>query len=211
MSGGGGGGGHVHSATCGCSAEKQNAVGVQSLFYAIERDKVSCLGAQDDEMGKLVFKTHDKRLSDDKLVSGEGDPEVIINVSFNCQVKLHSFCVIGQGGTAPRRVLMWKNRDDIDFDNCGDIKPLQEWGLNQDREGKLFYNTQLHKFQNVSSLVLYFPTSHGGEQTEIQYIGLRGVGTQNKRGVVANFVYEARANPKDHQAKEDNNVGHSVS
>eukprot|EP00457_Paulinella_chromatophora_P015185 gb/GEZN01015754.1/.p1 GENE.gb/GEZN01015754.1/~~gb/GEZN01015754.1/.p1 ORF type:complete len:206 (+),score=34.10 gb/GEZN01015754.1/:37-654(+) len=204
-------GDHKHSATCGCAAEVRNAAGIESLYAAIDLDKVRCMGAEDDQMGRAVFKPHDKRLSAAKLRSVDGDPEVLLHVVFTCQVKLHSFCIICSGDTAPTKVAMWKNRDDLDLESVGEMKPLQEWGLNDDEEGKLFYMTQLHKFQNVSSLTLYFPNSQGEEQTVIQYVGLRGVTTQNKKGIVKNLVYEARANPKDHQTKDDQNMSSGVS
>lgn len=72
----------------------------------------------------------------------------------------------------------WKNRDDIDFQSAEDVQPTQEVELPHDPTGELQIPLKSFLFSNVSNLSLLFTGSNGGKQTKIQYIGLRGRGSQ---------------------------------
>jgi hypothetical protein len=64
--------------------------------------------------------------------------------------------------------------------------------MSKDLQGVLEYQTDLTKFQAVSSLTLFFPTNLAGSgATEIWYVGLRGEGTVNRRDMIVTAVYEA--------------------
>jgi len=55
----------------------------------------------------------------------------------------------------------------------------------------LEYQTDLTKFQAVSSLTLFFPTNVASTgTTEIWYVGLRGEGTGNVRDMRVTTAYE---------------------
>jgi len=115
-------------------------------------------------------------------------------------VKLKSFTVIGGNERiTPRHVKLWKNRDDIDFDNAEDVSCDQEFDLSYDKDGSVQYLVKNSKFQNTSSLTMFFSgispdnkDDEDGKTIQINYIGLRGEGTKNKHGIVV-AVYEARA------------------
>ncbi len=77
--------------------------------------------------------------------------------------------------------------------------------------GFLDYPLKQTKFQHVSSLCIYVPESMSGDASGIHFLHLKGVATQNKREVV-NVVYEARANPADHnKLTEATGAAHGVS
>ena len=47
--------------------------------------------------------------------------------------------------------------------NADDLEPVQEWTLPEraGNDGNLQYLTNFARFQNVQTLVMYFPTNHG--------------------------------------------------
>ncbi len=125
----------------------------------------------------------------------------MIHVPFAGSVKLKSFCVRGADGRAkaPAAVKMWTNRDNITPSSASKVPCVQEWNLQYDEEAKVMYNTKLFKFQNVSSVTLYFPESFGKSENVIGYIGLYGEITEHKREKALNIVYELKPNPADNQ------------
>jgi len=134
---------------------------------------------------QLVFKNYDHRLINKSSVSSyEDDPEMIIHIPFTEQVKLKSFCIIGDScgkGEAPHRVKLFINNDSIDFSDADDRKAVQEFDLNEDYEGDLWYKVDGNKFHNIHSLCIYVYDNHGGNKTTISYIGLKGVGSGVKK------------------------------
>eukprot|EP00455_Lapot_gusevi_P036335 TRINITY_DN4039_c0_g1_i3.p1 TRINITY_DN4039_c0_g1~~TRINITY_DN4039_c0_g1_i3.p1 ORF type:complete len:143 (-),score=11.90 TRINITY_DN4039_c0_g1_i3:88-516(-) len=125
-------------------------------------------------------------------MSNEGDPELIIFVPFVCTVTLKSFMIIGNSASsAPTKVRIWANREDVDFSNCNEIPVTQEFELSFDGDGVIDYPTNVRKFQNVSMLCLHFPENGGADSTRINYIGLKGDSTGARRQAVIT-IYEAR-------------------
>ena len=49
--------------------------------------------------------------------------------------------------------------------NADDLEPVQEWTLPERAgdDGNLQYPTNFARFQNVQTLVMYFPTNHGAD------------------------------------------------
>jgi hypothetical protein len=203
---------HVHSAACSCSWEaKEQEVDLgDSLYPSIDTTQVRALNADPPDSAAYAFKPHDQRLSTERwLRSDNDDGELILHIPFTAQVVLKSFCVIGGHGnqqrdSAPAHCKMWINREDIDFSNASDITPTQEFDLQYDPTGEIEYPTRINKFQNVANLCIFFdknyrPADEEDELfTQINFLGLKGQATENRRGVVKNVVYETRANIADH-------------
>lgn len=167
------------------------------LLPYIDLNGVTALNAVGDgkQAARRVFKAYDERLSRDQfLESEEDDPSLIIRVPFTCPVKIRSFTIIGGGeGLAPRSAKFFINRETLDFGDAEESQPVQQWDLavDGDPNGLIEYPTQFSKFQNVSSLWIFIPDSHGADHTLVSYIGLSGVGTEHKREAVQ-AVYELR-------------------
>lgn len=148
-----------------------------------------------------MFTNPMQRLDDTDVVksASAGGSMLMMHVPFAGSVKLKSFCVRGAEGRdkAPSSIKMWTNRDNITPSSAGKVPCVQEWNLQYDEEAKVTYNTKLSKFQNVSSVTLYFPESFGGKfgQSVIGYIGLYGEITEQKREKALNVVYELQPNP----------------
>jgi hypothetical protein len=80
----------------------------------------------------------------------------------------------GSSLTCPSRVRLFVNRDDVDFGIAEELKPTQAFDLHEDPEARIDYPLQAHKFQNISSISLFFEDSIGEETTRITYLGFKG-------------------------------------
>lgn len=163
------------------------------LLPFIDLDGVAALNAADggSSGAKGIFKPFDERLSRlPCLESDEDDPALIIRVPFTCPVKLRAFTLIGGGdGKAPRSAKFFVNHESLDFGDAEEMQPVQKFDLAEDYNGTAEYPTQFSKFQNVSTLWIYIPDTHGADHSLVSYIGLSGVATSYKRQAVS-AVYE---------------------
>ncbi|KAL2610889.1 hypothetical protein R1flu_022581 [Riccia fluitans] len=177
-----------------------------SLYKHIDSPKIWALNEAVEGSAKSVFKSWERRLefSNTCLRSNEDDPELILFIPFTSDVKIKGISIIGgPGGTSPRKMRAFINREDVDFSNAEELSPVQEWDLTENPNGELEYQTKFTRFQGVASLTLHFPLNFGADATEIQYIGLRGEATSVKRDAVTTIVYEISPNPSDHKTPND--------
>ncbi|XP_074562070.1 uncharacterized protein LOC141818484 [Curcuma longa] len=173
-----------------------------SLHEHIDLDGVSASNESVIGSVKSVFKSWDRRLdiSEDLLESIDGDPELLVFIPFNSNVKIKSICVVGGfGGKSPSKMRAFINRESIDFSDVQNMQPVQEWDLAENLEGILENQTRYSRFQSVANLTLHFPDNFGGETTQIYYIGLKGESTQLGRDVIAPIVFNVMPNPSDHK------------
>jgi len=173
---------------------------------------VRCLNESSPGMALNPLKPYDKRTERDPyLESQDDDPELILFVPFTQAVKMKSFCVVGGGGgSAPEHVKLWINRDDIDFNNAEDLPALQELDLVESNpSADIDYPLVQRKFQNVSSITMFFSGNYGADASLISYIGFKGENTNFRHGVVE-AVYESRPMPEDHKNPSDEHKAHDL-
>eukprot|EP01116_Phalansterium_solitarium_P000757 TRINITY_DN10608_c0_g1_i1.p1 TRINITY_DN10608_c0_g1~~TRINITY_DN10608_c0_g1_i1.p1 ORF type:complete len:211 (-),score=37.56 TRINITY_DN10608_c0_g1_i1:103-735(-) len=181
-----------------------------SLFQHIDISRVTCLNENEPGSCRLVFKPWDIRLDRSQFLESSDDAELLLHIPFAGSVKLKSFIIGGAGESAPSRVKMFTNRDDIDFSNASDVPPVQEWELQPDPQCELEYPTKIVKFSSVSSLTMYIPANFGAERTRITYIGLKGdFSLAGKREAVI-AAYEAKPLPGDHKTGANSTFFRSV-
>merc|ERR1711920_312104 len=172
-----------------------------SLFQYVDTDRVRCLNESEEGSCKRLFRGWSDRTDTSVACHSDEDPELIVFVPFTCDVKIKSIAVVGGAdGAGPSRMRVWTNRDDIDFGSAESVKPLQEWSLADNFNGALEYPTRYTKFQGVNTVTLHFPQSFSGDKLTLHYIGFKGEATGNRREEMCTFVYESRAQPKDHKA-----------
>lgn len=117
--------------------------------------------------------------------------------SFTAQVKLHSILVrTSASGAAPRRLRLYPNRDDVDFEAAEELAPVQELELAQTSEVQ---EVPLKRalLSAVHRLALFFVDNHGfGDEpvSRIAYLGFRGEWTKLGRAP-ASILYEAVPQP----------------
>lgn len=175
-----------------------------SLYRKIIIDNVNCLNESVINSGKTVFKPYEDRLSRDKFVESDADPELLFNIPFAGNVTIKKVIIIGgENETHPRTMRLFVNKPQMTFDNTS-VKPDKELELSRDEQGSVEYPMPMTKFSSVYHLSIHFSNNFGSAQdkTKIYYIGLAGqfIGHRKEQGVVI-CTYEARPVPQDHKAE----------
>ena len=192
-----------------------------SLRTYVDFAAVTCLNEEEKDSGKGVIKTHDERLTAyPNVQSPEDDPELLLFIPFTESVTIQSFTIRdateGNQAAAPRRIKLFTNRDDIDFEMARDLPAQQELDLlppGHFAEGTIDYPARpAGRFQNISSLTIFVQNNYdatGESATSISYVGLKGKGTRMKRRAV-DTVYENKPMPADHKARGNEYFSSSV-
>lgn len=90
------------------------------------------------------------------------------------------------------------NREELDFSSAEDMAPAQQFDLAPNPEGVGHVVTSIAPFTNVTCLTLLIDANCGGsDETRLQYVGLQGDHTHDRREAV-HAEYEARAQLADH-------------
>lgn len=169
-----------------------------------------CLNEEVQGAGQSILKLHEDRLSDKPSVtSPEDDPELLLTVPFTEAVTVQSITIRNSSSdndyASPRRIKLFTNREDLDFDTARDLPAQQELELlppDHFSEGTIDYPCRpAGRFQNISSLTLFVVDNYDdGCGTEITYVGFKGKGTGSKR-LAVDTVYETTGMKKDHKVK----------
>jgi hypothetical protein len=196
-----------------------------SLRPQINLDDVTCLNEEVVGMGKSILKLHQERLSAEPFLrSQEDDPELLLYIPFTEAVTVLSIAVRSVPppppaaaerealplSAPPRTVKLFTNRDDLDFETVQELQPdatLQLLPPEHFVEGTIDYTLRpAGRFQNISSLCMYFQDNHHQPDDELvstilTFVGLKGKGSRQKRMAVE-AVYESRGMPKDHKVPD---------
>ena len=122
--------------------------------------------------------------------------------SFAGQIKLYALLIrTSDSGSAPRKLKLFRNRDDLDFGTAADLPPAQTIDLPRSNEvAEIPLNRAL--WNMTTSINLFFEDNHSNgddDVTKISYMGFKGEHMALNREPVT-FLYEAAANPSDHVA-----------
>ncbi|KAG2153967.1 galactose-binding domain-like protein [Suillus clintonianus] len=167
-----------------------------NLFSYIDRANVVALNATRE--GSVVIKPWDQRSNEEVCLESDADDQLILRIPFTGSVRLRSLLLkTGPGDQTPTKVALFSNQPSMDFNDVSDKAPVQEFDIPQDRN-VAEYAVKTAKFNNVSSLTLFFPASQGADTTRIYYVGLLGHWTERKSDPVIT-VYETQANLADHE------------
>lgn len=205
MTGYGPGSGHSCGAECDHSAEADVGGTEWSLYTRVNMDGVACLNEATASSGRRVLRPWEKRLDRSlPILRSDCDEQLLLIIPFTSPVKIKSICVIGVGGQeSPAEVRAFVNREGMDFGAADSVDCVQKWELVEGNgDGAVEYPTRFSKFQNVSTLTLFFNRNYGAETTGIQYVGLKGEFTEYKREAVRS-VYESRPLAAPKKMSED--------
>lgn len=192
-----------------------------SLRTYVDFAAATCLNEEEKDSGKGVIKTHEERLTAyPNVQSPEDDPELLFFIPFTESVTIQSITIRdateGNQTASPRRIKLFTNRDDIDFEMARDLPAQQELELlppDHFTEGTIDYPARpAGRFQNISSLTIFVQSNYdpnGESGTSISYIGMKGKGTRMKRRAV-DTVYESQGMPEDHKVKGNEYFSSSV-
>ncbi|KAK0651284.1 PITH domain-containing protein [Cercophora newfieldiana] len=175
-----------------------------SLYQYINFDEVTALNEAQEGSGRaIVKKTWAERLTVEPELESDADEELLMNIPFTGQIKLHSILLrTSDSDSAPRTLKVILNREDIDFSTASDTEGAQTFELSRTSEVQEL-PVRRARFNAVRRLALFFPDNFGdGDEdvTRISYVGFKGEWMQLGRAP-ANILYEAAANPGDHKIK----------
>ncbi|KAI8631018.1 DUF1000-domain-containing protein [Xylariaceae sp. FL1651] len=199
-----------------------------SLYQYIRFDDITTMNEADTGSGKaIVKKTWTERLQPEPELASDADEQILLNVPFTGQVKLHSILLRSSpSASAPRTLRVFINREDLDFDAADELQPTQEFELSQTSEVQEL-PVKRALFGKVQRLTLFFVDNFGlatagggggggsesesnddssgedGEATRLSYLGFKGEWMQLGRAP-AQILYEAAPNPNDHALKGTN-------
>ncbi|KAL7567125.1 hypothetical protein ACA910_009452 [Epithemia clementina (nom. ined.)] len=181
-----------------------------SLRPFIDFSRVTCLNEEVAGSGKSILKIHEERMSETPSVtSPDDDPELLFYIPFTEAVTVRAIAIHNMSRNnangSPRRIKIFTNRDDIDFETARELPPQQEFEVLPPEhfvEGTIDYPARpAGPFTNITSIAVFVMnnTDDSGESpTEITFLGFKGKGTNMKR-VAVETVYESRPMPADHK------------
>jgi hypothetical protein len=103
---------------------------------------------------------------------------------------------------------LFANREDVDFENVNEIKPLQVVeNLAVDFEGAIDNPLVQARFNNVDSVVLHVQGAVGEDELSFYCVGFKGESRGLSRKVVEGIKYEVRAQLKDHPKTKSEQSG----
>jgi len=172
-----------------------------SLYQHISFDEITTLNESTSGSGKaIVKKTWAERLQDEPELESDADEQILMNIPFTGQVKLHSILLrTSNSSSAPLTLKIFINRDDLDFSTASDLTPTQEFQLSQTSEIQDI-SVKRALFGKVQRITLFVEDNYGEDTTRIAYLGFKGDWMQLGRAP-SNILYEAAANPSDHAVK----------
>lgn len=189
-----------------------------SLYQHIDFSQIVTLNEAQPGAGRaIVQKTWDQRLDPEPELVSDVDEQLLMNVPFTGQVKLHAILLrTSASAVAPRTLHVFQNRDILDF-SAAEEAAAARWPNAQTLE--LAQTSEIQEFPvkravfgQVRRLTLFFEDNFASsgaaepedgedaEATRISYLGFRGEWMQLGRAPV-NILYEAAANPADHALK----------
>lgn len=110
---------------------------MESLFPAIDRDRITCYNEHQPGAGKRVIKPFSDRLTAECVRANDDDTEFLLVLPFTAAVKLHSLSLITTGHTAATTIRLYINRDDLDMSSINDTTPTETISnIQEDTDGE---------------------------------------------------------------------------
>lgn len=174
-----------HQTTAIPSASDENAIpgapGHSDLVEFVAKNTIECLN-------QSRHHTITGLLDDNELfLESDADEQLIISVSFNQPVKIHSLNFVAPlDGRGPKKVRIFANSTSVpDFSDCEEMNCTQELTLsNNDFKRKSLSNLFYVKFQNINNIVIFVESNQNDRETTVlnylQFIGSPCAGTNMK-------------------------------
>lgn len=144
--------------------------GLMELNTFIQKNQCECLNESDDHPMVHSFTSNGGYLQSDV------DEQLILSVTFNQPVKIHSLKIKAPTDCGPKQMRLFINQPrTIDFDMAESCNCVQDLSLTQkDLEGQPI-NLRYVKFQNVQNIQIFVKNNQAGrEMTQIDFLGFIG-------------------------------------
>ncbi|EDW85090.1 uncharacterized protein Dwil_GK12794 [Drosophila willistoni] len=161
---------HIGSSS-GEESEEDYGQGLIELNTLISKQECECLNEADDHNLKNALASTGGYLQSDC------DEQLIMSITFNQAVKIHSLKFKAPVQLGPKDVKLFINQPrTIDFDMAESMSSVQDLTLaEKDLDQGQPINLRYVKFQNVQNIQIYVKNNQsGGDVTQIDYIGFIG-------------------------------------
>eukprot|EP00659_Diplonema_papillatum_P022540 gene22540-34492_t len=99
--------------------------------------------ANPDMLEKVLTKDWSKRRNTESHIVSDADEEILVYIPFGELVKIKAIAIVGgteaDDSSAPSKLKLYVNRDDIDFDKAGEVPAVQEFDLQHSSLGDMEY------------------------------------------------------------------------
>lgn len=141
------------------------------LLSLINKSQSECLNQSDDDTWENALTQNSKCLKSDV------DEQLLLYISFQQPVKLHSMIVQGPADNGPKNVRLFINQTKtLDFDSAQNCQSIQDIELKpEDLKDNQLLKLRFVKLQNVQNLTIFFVNNQSNsEVTQIDYFKLIG-------------------------------------
>lgn len=137
--------------------------GLMDLATFIQKNQCECLNELDDHPLTNALS------SDAGQLVSDCDEQLIISITFNQVVKIHSIKFKGPASHGPKNVRLFINQPrTIDFDMADSLVSVQDLVVDaKDLESGSPIQLRFVKFQNVQNIQLFVKSNQSGEETTI--------------------------------------------
>jgi len=154
----------------GGEEEDSGVKGYMDLNTFLDKNACECLNEDDDHP-----YTH-------CLTSGGGflqsdcDEQLILSLSYNQNLKLHSLKIKAPKDKGPKTVRIFINQPrTLDFDGADSMVSTQDLSLTSDQMDGAIIPLKFVKFQNVQNVQFFIKDNHGGDDvTQIDHLSVIG-------------------------------------
>ncbi|KAA1138766.1 hypothetical protein PGTUg99_035955 [Puccinia graminis f. sp. tritici] len=210
---------HQHHSCCSHEAHNQDDQHIKPgegnqdfLFSKIALDQVTGYNVEPNRPAKSCIKPWDDRMDDQQFTESDMDQQLIIQIPFTGSVKLRTVIIRTLPGQfRPTHAHLFANEPTLDFDTLESRKPTQILDIPETTE-VVEFPVRVAKFSSVTSLSIFFnSTTPGADKSQVYFLGFKGEFTNlSRKPVIA--IYEAQANPTDHQKIKglNDSVNHAI-
>jgi len=159
-----------HIGAAGDEGGEEYGQGLIDLGTFITSNQCECLNEADEHPMVHALK------SEGGFLQSDVDEQLIMSISFNQAIKLHSLKLKAPLELGPKEIRLFINQPrTIDFDQADSMNCVQDLVLSQkDLEGNPV-SLRYVKFQNVQNIQIFVKNNQSGaETTQIDYLGFIG-------------------------------------
>ena len=145
----------------------------EDLVTYVDKSKSECLNESDDHPYKHCLE------SGGGFLESDCDEQLILNIAFSQNVKVHSLKIRAPKDKGPKTVRVFQNQpagNTLDFDSADSMTAAQDLTLTEDDlDGEKPIPLRFVKFQNVNNLQLFVKDNQSdSETTQIDHLCLCG-------------------------------------
>jgi len=150
--------------------EEVGVKGMMDLSSFLEKNNCECLNEDDDHPYAHCLTSGGGYLASDC------DEQLILSLTFNQSVKIHSLKVKAPADKGPKTVRIFQNQPNtLDFDKADSMISVQDIEITPEQLDGSPISLKFVKFQNVQNLQFFFKDNQSGDDvTQIDYLSIIG-------------------------------------